>query len=120
MPSRARSRSRQRQPTKKAVARARGLRVTASAEREAPIAVLGAGSWGTALAIQLARSGRATRLWGRDVAQLRAMSTERRNARYLPGATFPESLTVATELPAALHGSLDVLVAVPSHSFRSV
>ena len=94
--------------------------MTVAAEREAPIAVLGAGSWGTALAIQLARSGRATRLWGRDVAQLRAMSTERRNARYLPGATFPESLTVASELSAALHGSLDVLVAVPSHSFRSV
>jgi glycerol-3-phosphate dehydrogenase (NAD(P)+) len=94
--------------------------VTANAEREAPIAVLGAGSWGTALAIQLARSGRATRLWGRDVAQLRAMSTERRNARYLSDATFPESLTVASELTAALHGALDVLVAVPSHSFRSV
>ena len=94
--------------------------MTATAEREAPIAVLGAGSWGTALAIQLARSGRATRLWGRDVAQMRAMSAERRNARYLPGATFPESLTVASELPAALHGSLDVLVSVPSHSFRSV
>ncbi len=94
--------------------------MTAAAEREAPIAVLGAGSWGTALAIQLARSGRVTRLWGRDAAQLRAMSLERRNARYLPDATFPESLMVATELSTALHGSLDVLVAVPSHSFRAV
>ena len=91
-----------------------------AAEREAPIAVLGAGSWGTALAIQLARSGRATRLWGRDGAQLRAMSHERRNERYLPAASFPESLTVSADLPLVLHGCLDVLVAVPSHSFRAL
>ena len=96
-----------------------------SAEREAPgaaqpIAVLGAGSWGTALAIQLARSGRATRLWGRDAQQLRVLEQERVNTRYLPGASFPESLTIAHELEAALRGALDVLVAVPSHSFRSV
>jgi glycerol-3-phosphate dehydrogenase (NAD(P)+) len=92
----------------------------AAAEREAPIAVLGAGSWGTALAIQLARSGRATRLWGRDGAQLREMAHQRRNARYLPEATFPESLTVSADLPRVLHGCLDVLVAVPSHSFRAL
>lgn len=89
-----------------------------AAEREAPIAVLGAGSWGTALAIQLARSGRATRLWGRDSAQLRLMAQTRSNERYLPGASFPESLSIASELSAAIHGSLDVLVAVPSHAFR--
>jgi len=94
--------------------------VNASAERTAPIAVLGAGSWGTALAIQLARSGRITRLWGRDAQQLRALARERRNARYLPAATFPESLAVSSELVDTLHGSLDVLVAVPSHSFRAL
>jgi glycerol-3-phosphate dehydrogenase (NAD(P)+) len=94
--------------------------VNPAAEREAPIAVLGAGSWGTALAIQVARSGRATRLWGRDGAQLRAMSADRRNARYLPAASFPESLTVSADLPAVLHGALDVLVVVPSHAFRSL
>jgi glycerol-3-phosphate dehydrogenase (NAD(P)+) len=86
----------------------------------APVAVLGAGSWGTALAIQLARSGRATHLWGRDEQQLRVLSRERVNTRYLPAAAFPESLTVVHELPAALRGALDVLVAVPSHSFRAV
>ena len=94
--------------------------MNASAERTAPIAVLGAGSWGTALAIQLARSGRITRLWGRDAQQLRALARERRNARYLPAATFPESLAVSSELVDTLHGSLDVLVAVPSHSFRAL
>jgi glycerol-3-phosphate dehydrogenase (NAD(P)+) len=86
----------------------------------APVAVLGAGSWGTALAIQLARSGRATHLWGRDEPLLRVLARERVNTRYLPGAAFPESLTVMHELPAALRGALDVLVAVPSHSFRAV
>ena len=91
-----------------------------AAQHEAPIAVLGAGSWGTALAIQLARSGRATRLWGRDAQQLRAMTDERVNNRYLPGASFPESLTIVRDIPGALHGALDVLVAVPSHSFRSL
>ncbi len=88
--------------------------------RSAPIAVLGAGSWGTALAIQFARSGRPTRLWGRDTEALRVMAAERRNARYLNGGTFPASLSVASDLAAALHAVLDVLVVVPSHAFRSV
>jgi glycerol-3-phosphate dehydrogenase (NAD(P)+) len=90
------------------------------ADAPPPIAVLGAGSWGTALAIQLARSGRATRLWGRDPKQLGVLARDRVNARYLPGAAFPESLTVVHDLSAALQGALDVLVSVPSHSFRSL
>lgn len=85
-----------------------------------PIAVLGAGSWGTALAIQLARSGRITRLWGRDAEQLRTLARDRVNGRYLPGAVFPESLSVEPDLASAVRGALDVLVAVPSHSFRAV
>jgi glycerol-3-phosphate dehydrogenase (NAD(P)+) len=89
-------------------------------EPEAPIAVLGAGSWGTALAIQFARGGKPTRLWGRDGAQMQAMAHARRNARYLPEAEFPAPLSVKTEVAAALAGSLDVLIAVPSHALRSV
>ncbi len=84
----------------------------------APIAVLGSGSWGTALAIQFARAGKATRLWGRDTAQLRDMRSERRNRRYLPDAPFPELLQIAETLDDALAGSNDVLVAVPSSGFR--
>jgi len=91
-----------------------------SVNTAAPIAVLGAGSWGTALAIQLARSGRATRLWGRDPAHMRTLARERVNTRYLPGAAFPESLAVSDDLAGALHGALDVLVSVPSSAFRSV
>lgn len=86
----------------------------------APIAVLGAGSWGTALAIQFARGGRPTRLWGRDSARLQEIAATRRNARYLPEGVFPEALSVATDLASALNSALDVLLAVPSHALRAM
>jgi glycerol-3-phosphate dehydrogenase (NAD(P)+) len=92
----------------------------AAEERRAPVAVLGAGSWGTALAIQFARSGHPTRLWGRDRAALASMSSARRNTRYLPSAAFPDSLVVEPELSSALTDARDVLIAVPSHSFREM
>ena len=91
----------------------------APADSAAPIAVLGAGSWGTALAIQFARTGHPTLLWGRDAAQLAAMAAARRNARYLPEATFPESLVVEADLARALARAADLLIAVPSHAFRA-
>jgi glycerol-3-phosphate dehydrogenase (NAD(P)+) len=85
-----------------------------------PVAVLGAGSWGTALAVQFARSGRPTRLWGRDRTRLAAMARERRNERYLAAGAFPQSLIVEPELAQAMHGACDVLIAVPSHAFRAL
>ena len=84
-----------------------------------PVAVIGAGSWGTALAIQLARSGHPTRLWGRDSAQIEAMQRARRNVRYLPEAEFPAALKAVTDLRDALRDARDALVAVPSHAFRA-
>jgi len=81
--------------------------------------VIGAGSWGTALAILLAREGRPTQLWSRDAAQLDAMRGARRNMRYLPDASFPESLQVTADLAQALEGARDALIAVPSHAFRA-
>src|SRR5579859_3202719 len=90
------------------------------AEQATPVTVLGAGSWGTALAIQFARSGRRTRLWGRDRERLLAMGNSRRNERYLSGGQFPPSLAVEPDLPLALQGARDVLVVVPSHAFRAV
>jgi glycerol-3-phosphate dehydrogenase (NAD(P)+) len=84
-----------------------------------PIAVLGSGSWGTALAIQFARAGKPTRIWGRDAAQLADMHAARCNRRYLPDAKFPDLLQVSTSLDAALSGVSDVLIAVPSSGFRS-
>lgn len=84
-----------------------------------PMTVIGAGSWGTALAIQCARAGHPTRIWGRDPLQLALLARDRRNARYLPEASFPDGLTVATDLAAALADIRDVLVVVPSHALRS-
>jgi glycerol-3-phosphate dehydrogenase (NAD(P)+) len=81
--------------------------------------VIGAGSWGTALAILLAREGHPTQLWGRDPAQLEAMRHARRNQRYLPEAAFPEALQVAETLAQALKEARDALIAVPSHAFRA-
>jgi glycerol-3-phosphate dehydrogenase (NAD(P)+) len=90
------------------------------ATADTPWAVIGAGSWGTALAIQFARAGHPVRLWGRDPAQQAAMVQARCNARYLPDAPFPPGLEAATTLDQALDGTLDVLVAVPSHALRAV
>jgi glycerol-3-phosphate dehydrogenase (NAD(P)+) len=84
------------------------------------IAVLGAGSYGTALAIQLARLGNDTRLWGRDAAQMRKLDEERVNAEYLPGCKLPPSLKPTADLRAALDGAEDVLIAVPSHALHAV
>ena len=83
-----------------------------------PMTVIGAGSWGTALAIQLAREGHPTRLWGRDGVRLDAMRLARRNEYYLPDAKFPDALEVTNDLREALIGARDALIAVPSHAFR--
>jgi glycerol-3-phosphate dehydrogenase (NAD(P)+) len=87
--------------------------------RQQPMAVIGAGSWGTALAIQLARAEHPIHLWGRDPAQLDAMQRVRCNERYLPDAAFPPALTVSSDLASALDGVRDALIAVPSHAFRA-
>ena len=87
--------------------------------RTEPMTVIGAGSWGTALAILLAREGHSTHLWGRDPAQVEAMRNARRNLRYLPEAPFPEALQVTDDLTQALKGARDALIAVPSHAFRA-
>ncbi len=84
------------------------------------IAVLGAGSWGTALAIQFARTGCLTTLWGRDDAHVRDLARARRNSRYLPDAAFPDSLTVEADLAQVLTANRDLVVAVPSHALRGL
>lgn len=84
------------------------------------IAVLGAGSYGTALAIQLARLGNDTRLWGRGADAMRRMAEERVNAEYLPGCKFPPTLVPTADLRAAVQDAEDLLVAVPSHALHPV
>lgn len=88
--------------------------------RTKPIAVLGAGSWGTALAVLLARNGLRVRLWGHEPEHIAALRREGRNSAYLPDVAFPEAVEPTADLAAALDGVADVLVVVPSHAFRSV
>jgi glycerol-3-phosphate dehydrogenase (NAD(P)+) len=85
-----------------------------------PVAVLGAGSWGSALAIQFARAGHATRLWSRNAADAAAMRAERRNRRYLPEARFPDGVTIHDDLSAAVNGASAIILAVPSHALRAL
>jgi len=88
--------------------------------RRAPVAVLGAGSWGTALAMHLGRVGTPVRLWARDPALAASISARRENSRYLPGAALPDAVSATADASEALAGSDTVLVAVPSHFVEAV
>ncbi|MBB6368708.1 glycerol-3-phosphate dehydrogenase (NAD(P)+) [Xanthomonas sacchari] len=81
------------------------------------IAVLGAGSWGTALASLTARHGYPTVLWGRDAVVAEAIGQHHENPRYLPGIALPEGLQATTDLAVAIDGADWILVVVPSHAF---
>lgn len=83
-------------------------------------AVIGAGSWGTALAMQLARNGHHVRLWDRDETRARRMQEERQNRRYLPDQRFTNTLSVTHDLVQALDGVALVVAAVPSVAVRTV
>lgn len=86
----------------------------------AAISVIGAGSYGTALAICLARNGHKTLLWGRDASHVAEMSSSRANEKYLPGSKFPESLMVSYDLAKVVAASKNILLVVPSHVFGEV
>ncbi|MAK72473.1 MAG: glycerol-3-phosphate dehydrogenase, partial [Idiomarinaceae bacterium] len=88
--------------------------------KTANVAILGAGSYGTALAICFARKGIATTLWGRDKTQVAAMREAHENAHYLPDCPFPETLQVTDDLAAAVKDVKNVLVVVPSHAFADL
>ena len=87
------------------------------------VTVLGAGSWGTALALHAARRGHATRLWTRSVEHFEAMRAERVNRRYLAQFPFPDNLQVECDMASALGGAdlvADlVILAIPSHALRA-
>ena len=83
-----------------------------------PVAVIGAGSWGTALAVHLARTGHPTVLWGVAPPDMADLTRDRLNRRYLPDAPFPERLRVASSLEEAVRQVDELLIAVPSHAFR--
>jgi len=84
------------------------------------VAVLGAGSWGTALAALLCGNGIATRLWGRDADALARIAADRRNQRYLPDLQLPAALACVPDLADALRGVDVALVVVPSHAFHAM
>lgn len=83
------------------------------------IAVLGAGSWGTALAILLARNGHAVQLWGRDAPFMQTLNATRCNVRFLPEFAFPPLLQPTGDLDQALSETDECLIAVPTHSFHA-
>jgi glycerol-3-phosphate dehydrogenase (NAD(P)+) len=83
------------------------------------IAVLGAGSWGTALAILLARNGASVKLWGL-AQEVEALIRDGENSYFLPGIPFPENLQPTSDLNEAVVSADEVLVVVPSHVFPSV
>jgi glycerol-3-phosphate dehydrogenase (NAD(P)+) len=87
---------------------------------QAAIAVLGCGSWGTALAILLCRNGHRVRLWGHEAEQIDAMRRDGENRLFLPGVPLPDSLIATVSLDEALAEASDCLIVVPSHAFRSV
>ena len=84
------------------------------------IAILGAGSWGTALAVHLGRLGHAVTLWGRDGALVEEMTSTRSNGRYLPDVSLPEKVLPTAALDEALATATLVVIAVPSHGLRAV
>ena len=82
--------------------------------------MLGAGSWGTALAIALAGRSNHVRLWARDKALATAMQISRRNERYLPSFRLRENVSISDDIEVAAHGAETVLIAIPSQHLRSV
>jgi len=84
------------------------------------VAVLGAGSWGTALAMQLVRAGCRPVLWDWDPAHIEAIRAAGRNEQFLPGFDLPPGIHFETDLERAVRGTDEVLVVVPSHAFVDV
>lgn len=89
------------------------------ADDKHPIAILGAGSWGTALAIHLARAGHNVLLWGNEPEHIQLLAEQRCNQQFLPGFTFPDSLQLSADLAQVLASPAWVLIAIPSHAYRS-
>ena len=82
------------------------------------IAIIGAGSWGTALAVVAARAGHSVQLWSRNNAVVSSINEKRVNSRYLSSTTIPTGVTATGDIKAALHDASMVLLAVPSHAAR--
>lgn len=84
------------------------------------VCVIGAGSWGSALALSLHKNGHQVHMWTRDVEQVKEINNTRQNSRFLPGIYFPEDLIVSNDLEEVVNNSKIVVLAVPSQAVRSV
>lgn len=84
------------------------------------IAILGAGSWGTAMAVHLAKQAFPVLLWGRDAAHMKELEQTRTNERYLPGIAFPPSLQPCSDLNRCQQEANDLIIAIPSAGFASI
>lgn len=89
-------------------------------QKQHVIGILGAGSWGTAIAIHLARSGHHVLLWGHGVDAMARMQNVRCNERYLPDVIFPTTLALTADLTHCIEMASELLIAVPSHAFAEV
>ncbi|STQ77778.1 NAD(P)H-dependent glycerol-3-phosphate dehydrogenase [Grimontia hollisae] len=94
--------------------------MTDIANANVAMTVLGAGSYGTSLAISLARNGANVVLWGHEPEHIAQLDIDRANEAFLPGVTFPDSLILSADLEQAIQASRDILVVVPSHVFGQV
>ncbi|EJG0101382.1 NAD(P)H-dependent glycerol-3-phosphate dehydrogenase [Vibrio parahaemolyticus] len=88
--------------------------------KDIAMTVIGAGSYGTSLAISLARNGANVVLWGHEPEHMARLEADRANHAFLPGVDFPESLIIESDLEKAVQASRDLLVVVPSHVFGIV
>lgn len=91
-----------------------------NSQKNVAVAVIGAGSWGTALALLLARKGVAVTLWAHRQEHVAQLCSCRENTTYLPGFSFPDNITVTADLAQAVSGAGTVLMVVPSHGYRAV
>lgn len=87
---------------------------------QSPVTILGAGSYGTALAISFSRNGSPAYLWGHNPAHIEQMRAEKQNRRFLPDIPFPDELHLESDLVQALNRSQDILIVVPSHAFNEI
>ena len=91
----------------------------ANSESPGPVTVLGAGSWGTALAIHMANAGSEVTLWGNEADHMERLQQQRCNQQFLPDIAFPDSLKIEADLEQALKSASWILLAIPSYAFRS-
>lgn len=86
----------------------------------AEVAVLGTGSWGTALAVLLAKKGIEVNMWGRNEDKVKTIMQVRENKQYLPGIALPPEITVSSNMESIVENTRYIVLSVPSHTIRDI